>query len=115
MLEGLALLLLFQLFGEVLNYLLHLPLPGPVIGMVALFLAWPRLGALRQPVESVGSGLLAHLGLLFVPAGVGVMLHLGLITTWWAALLIALLASTAATMALVAWLFGWLSRRHDGG
>ena len=39
MLRGLAVLLVFQLAGEVLTHLFALPLPGPVVGMVLLLLA----------------------------------------------------------------------------
>ena len=110
MLEALTAILLFQLLGEALAYLLHLPLPGPVLGMVGLFLAWPWLDRVREGIERVSGTLLAHLGLLFVPAGVGVMLHAGLIARWWLPLLLAVLLSTAATMALAAWLFDRLRR-----
>jgi holin-like protein len=112
MLEALTTLLLFQLLGESLTYLLGLPLPGPVIGMAALFLAWPWLTRLHAALERLSADLLAHLGLLFVPAGVGVMLHLGLLATWWLPLLAALVISTSATMALSAWLFVRLRRRR---
>jgi len=112
MLEALTTLLLFQLLGESLTYLLGLPLPGPVIGMAALFLAWPWLTRLHAALERLSGDLLAHLGLLFVPAGVGVMLHLGLLATWWLPLLAALVISTSATMALSAWLFVRLRRRR---
>ena len=105
MLEALTVLLLFQLIGEALSYLLRLPLPGPVIGMAALFVCWPWLQRVQARIETLSSNLLTHLGLLFVPAGVGVMLHLGLLETWWLPLLIALGCSTVVTMALAAWLF----------
>lgn len=110
MLEALTLLLSFQLFGEALTYLIGWPLPGPVVGMAALFLAWPHLGRARAAVESLSTGLLGHLGLLFVPAGVGVMLHLGVLRDWWLPLLLALVSSTAATIGLAAWLFARLRR-----
>ena len=113
MLEALTTILLFQLLGEALAWLLHLPLPGPVIGMVGLFIAWPYLGRVREAVDRFASGLLAHLGLLFVPAGVGVMLHAGLIAEWWLALLVAVVASTAFAMGLAALLFDRLRRRAD--
>ncbi len=111
MLEALTAVLLFQLLGEALSYLLKLPLPGPVIGMAALFLAWPHLRKAQSAIEQLSTGLLSHLGLLFVPAGVGVMLHLGLLATWWLPLLLALVSSTALTMALSAWIFTWLKAR----
>ena len=113
MLEALTVLLLFQLIGESLSYLLKLPLPGPVIGMAALFLCWPWLKRVQARVEALSAGLLSHLGLLFVPAGVGVMLHMGLLATWWLPLLIALVVSTVLTMALAAWLFTRLRKRTD--
>ena len=77
-LQGLAGLLILQSIGEVLARSLHLPVPGPVVGMVLL------LGALRFPlvrasVATVAEFLLGHLSLLFVPVGVGVMTHLGLL------------------------------------
>lgn len=113
MLEALTLILLFQLLGESLAFLLRLPLPGPVIGMVGLFLAWPWLGRLRTAVEQVSGTLLAHLGLLFVPAGVGVLLHAGLIARWWLPLLLAVLLSTAVAMALSAWIFDRIQCRRQ--
>ena len=105
MLEALSILLAFQLLGEVVSYTLKLPVPGPVIGLVALFLVWPRLPSLHKDLAEVSTTILGHLGLLFVPAGVGVMLHVGLIAAWWAPLLLALVLSTAVTVVCVAWVF----------
>lgn len=105
MLEAISLLLLFQLLGEALTHLFGLPLPGPVIGMAALFLAWPWLSRVHDGVERLATGLLSHLGLLFVPAGVGVMLHWGLLASWWGPLLLGLVSSTLLTMAVAAWVF----------
>ena len=105
MLEALSILLAFQLLGEALSYGLKLPIPGPVIGLVALFWVWPRLPSLHKDLAEVSTTILGHLGLLFVPAGVGVMLHVGLIAVWWAPLLLALVVSTAVTVVCVAWFF----------
>ncbi|MCB2029309.1 MAG: CidA/LrgA family protein, partial [Rhodoferax sp.] len=79
LLTGLAWLLLCQTAGELLARLLQLPLPGPVLGMLLLLVAlrWPQV---RTPVGAVADALLAHLSLLFVPVGVGVMTHLGLLS-----------------------------------
>jgi holin-like protein len=115
MLEALATLLAFQLLGEAIAHLSGWPVPGPVIGMALLFAAWPVLRRLQQRLAGVADVLLANFGLLFVPAGVGVMLHAGLLADWWAPLLLGVVASTAATMALTALLFGWLRRRQGPG
>ena len=97
MLRGLAVLLLCQSAGEALSRLLklgfNLPLPGPVLGMLALaaLLNWQRL---RQPVGTAADALLAHLSLLFVPVGVGVMTHGALLVQYGPRMLLALVLST---------------------
>src|SRR3982074_1360711 len=88
MIASLSLILLCQLAGEVIVRGLGLPMPGPVIGLMfllILLLARNRFAVLgRGPlggdgVENAGRGLLAHLSLLFVPAGVGVVQKLDLV------------------------------------
>ncbi len=93
MIAHLTILLVFQLVGEVAARALHLPLPGPVIGMVLLFVTFmvvPRLAA----ITSTARVLLTNLSLLFVPAGVGVVGHLGTFGTEGPALAAAILGST---------------------
>jgi len=89
--------------------LTHLPLPGPVLGMVILFIG---LTLRHSPptgfVETV-RGLLSHLSLLFVPAGVGVTAHLGLLARDGLALGAALIVSTGITIAVTAKLMVWLA------
>ncbi len=89
MIANLSLILTCQLIGEVIVRGLHLPLPGPVIGLLFLFVALvlrDRLAVLaRGPlrkgaVEGTAKGMLAHLSLLFVPAGVGIVQQLDLLT-----------------------------------
>lgn len=92
-LKGLTLLLLCQSAGEALARLLHLPWPGPVIGLV-LMAALLQVPALRAPVEAAATPLLNHLSLLFVPVGVGVVGHLGLISQYGLRMLLALVVST---------------------
>jgi holin-like protein len=81
-LAGLLDLLLCWAAGEVLARALHLPLPGPVVGLV-LLLVLLRLQDRRggDPVRSGPAAdlLLRHLALLFVPAGVGVITFLSLL------------------------------------
>ncbi len=110
MLEAFALLLAFQLLGEALAHLTGLPLPGPVVGMALLFLAWPRLVRWQQRLDALATQLLANFGLLCVPAGVGVMVHAHLLAQWWGPLLLAVFAGTVGTLVLGAWLMQRLSR-----
>ena len=102
-LQGLALLLLAQSAGELLVRALRLPLPGPVLGLglVLALLAWaPTRRLVAAPVEAAADGLLAHLSLLFVPLGVGVIAHLGLLGGHALALALVVLVSTLAGLAV---------------
>lgn len=102
MLNAITALLIFQLIGETIARLASLPLPGPVIGMALLFLALTLRGDLPESLRITAGGLLQHLSLLFVPAGVGVVLYLSLIADQWAAIGVSLLVSTVATIAVSA-------------
>lgn len=110
-LTGLAWLLLCQSAGEVLARLLQLPLPGPVLGMLILFVAlrWTRV---RAPVGAAADALLAHLSLLFVPVGVGVMTHLGLLSQYGVRMLVAIVLSTWIGLAVTALVLRALLRRE---
>lgn len=97
-----TLLLVYQLVGEVIARGLELSLPGPVVGMALLFITLVVRGALPAGLKTTAEGLLKHLSLLFVPAGVGVMMHLHLLRDEWQAVSVALVASTVITIAVTA-------------
>jgi holin-like protein len=90
---GLTILLVLQVVGEGLARLFGLQLPGPVVGLIIL---WPLLQIdwLRQHVESVAGFLLSNLSLLFIPVGVGVILHLELLSSIWWQIALSLVVST---------------------
>jgi putative effector of murein hydrolase LrgA (UPF0299 family) len=92
-LRGLAWLLALQSVGELLSRGLGLPFPGPVIGMLLLLIAL-RVPAVREPVAACANFLLSHLSLLFVPVGVGVMTHLGLLGQYGVRMLVVIVLST---------------------
>jgi len=107
MIASLGLILLCQLAGEVIVRGLSLPMPGPVVGLLfllLLLLARDRFGVLaRGPlrqdgVETASRGLLAHLSLLFVPAGVGVMQKLDVVAEHGIAIAAVLAISVVLTL-----------------
>ena len=116
-LRGLAMLLLFQAAGEALAHALALPFPGPVIGM-AILLPALQLNWVRVPVQEVAGLLLAHLSLLFVPVGVGVITHLDFLSKYGFRLLAVIVLSTWVGMAVTALVLrGMLPRtgKRSGG
>ncbi|MFN4004561.1 MAG: CidA/LrgA family protein [Hylemonella sp.] len=109
-LRGFAWLLVLQSAGELLAHALHLPFPGPVVGLVLLLIAL-RLESVRAPVAECAGFLLTHLSLLFVPVGVGVMTHLGLIAEHGVRMLAVIVLSTWAGLAVTALVLRALLRR----
>ena len=119
MIASLSLILICQLIGEVCARAFRLPIPGPVIGLVFLFAVlilrdrfdWLARGPLRDgTVEGAAKGILAHLSLLFVPAGVGVVQQLDLIAQYGLAIFLVLAASVLVTLLVTAGTFLLASR-----
>ena len=107
MIASLSLILLCQLAGEVIVRGLGRPMPGPVLGLMfllLLLLGRDRFAVLaRGPlqgdgVEGASRGLLAHLSLLFIPAGVGVVQKLDLLAEHGIAIVLILAASVVVTL-----------------
>ena len=119
MLRALAILLVCQLVGETITRGLMLPLPGPVLGLVLLVMLLflverrPLVASATIDETSLGklsNGLIAILGILFVPAGVGVIQQLGPLAQYGVALATALLVSTVLTLVVTVWVFVLVSR-----
>ena len=102
MIRTFSVLLIFQCLGEGLVYLFGWPVPGPVIGMLLLFcyLLWQKQEAAR--LAPGVQELLRHLSLLFIPAGVGIMVHGKMVLDQWLPLTAALLISTALSIVVTA-------------
>jgi len=103
-------LLVYQLAGEAVSHGLDLPVPGPVIGFALLFLTLLARRGVPENLRTTANGLLQHLSLLFVPAGVGVMVHLARLRGEWLPISVALVVSTVLTIACTALTMRWLLR-----
>ena len=85
MIVGLTLLLVFQIIGNVLELMFHLP-SGAVVGMFLLLLCLISIDSLAEYVRPIALVLISYLAVLFVPAGVGIVLHVERIKTEWLAI-----------------------------
>jgi putative effector of murein hydrolase LrgA (UPF0299 family) len=111
MLHALAALLLAQLIGEAVVRVLGLPVPGPVVGMLLLFvLMLARAPLLPSGLGETADGMLKHLSLLFVPAGVGVVQHLDRLGQQGVRLVAVIVLATVIALAVTALTFDWLAR-----
>jgi holin-like protein len=112
MLNGIAVLLFFQLVGEIASFQTGGRVPGPVIGL-ALFAFLTLLTKRRsqntferlQTAEKVSDTLLANLGILFVPAGVGISQNLNLFAERGVQITLVIMTSTIITLAVTVWTF----------
>jgi holin-like protein len=115
---ALAILIGLQLIGEVLRQSLHLPLPGPLIGMFLLVVILVIRGsagddgdhAVPPTLGQAANVLIANMGLLFVPAGVGVIAELGVLRQAWLAILAGLVVSTVLGLAVTGLVMHHVSR-----
>jgi len=102
MLGAVTCLLLFQLVGEVTVRWMKLPLPGPVVGMVLLFVVLMIRGGIPENLRTTGNTLLQHLMLLLVPVTVGMMIHIRRVGEEWLPILLAGIGGAALTLAVTA-------------
>ena len=111
MVRGFAILIVLQLLGTLLVDVSGLPVPGNVVGMVMMFVAL-RSGLVKvEWVREAAELLLSHLALLFVPAGVGVMVYLDLIAREWLPIVLATVISTFVVIAVTGWTASFLEKR----
>ena len=111
MVPAFALLLVFQLIGEVAVQLLSLPLPGRLVGMLLLFAALVLRGSLPPAVGEAANALLGHLMLLFIPAVTGVMMYFERIGREWLPFFGACILGAAVTLAVTALTLRWMLKR----
>jgi holin-like protein len=100
--SGLVQILLVQGLGELASHFLMPNLPGPVIGLVLLLCFLLMKGKVNPSLEFVALGFSQNLGLLFVPAAVGVVLFLPQLKSHWLAITAALFFSVIAAIAVTA-------------
>jgi putative effector of murein hydrolase LrgA (UPF0299 family) len=113
MIPGLVQLFVFQALGELLSKFALPFIPGPVLGLVLLLVYFSVRQQVPASIDSVGSGVLQHLGLLFIPASVGVVLYLPLLQANAWALSLALVVSVVSTVAVTALWLKTFSKEND--
>ncbi|WP_306568753.1 CidA/LrgA family protein [Faecalispora jeddahensis] len=101
-LKQLMIILVTYFAGQVLQTLLHLPIPGSVIGLVLLFLAL-RKGIIKvEMIEDVCEFLLSNMSFFFIPAGVGLITSFAALKGNWVGFITILITSTAVVWIITA-------------
>ena len=113
MISGLVQILLFQSIGELASKFLLPTLPGPVIGLVLLVLWLVLRKEINAELAMVADGFSQYLGLLFVPAAVGIVLFLPQLQANALAIISALVGSVILTISSSALVLRFLSRQNN--
>lgn len=113
MIASIALLLTFQLLGELLHRLTGVPLPGAIIGMVLLF-GWLVVRPGERPMlQQLAGWLIAHMTIMFLPAAVGLMEEGDILRRQGMVILLAAAGSTVLTIVVSAAVFRLVAAREE--
>ena len=115
MLYGIAVILGFLVAGEAATAALHLPMPGPVSGMLLLLLWSMARRRVDERVAQAATRLLSYLGLFFIPAGAGLLVLRQVLQAHALALAAVIVLSTLITLLVTALLLKWLLQRRYKG
>ena len=117
MLKSVFIILLYQLIGELFQKFFGLSIPGPVIGLVLLLLTLlliqkrQRVVPIKEDLFNSAEILLNYLPLLFIPVGVGVVMHLSLLEDNLASVVFVIILGTLSTLALTGYIMEKILRK----
>jgi len=119
MLRAIFIIFFFQLVGEAVKKLFEINIPGPVIGLTLLLLTLiilrrfkkGKIKDLKDDVTNTGNYILSYLSLLFVPIGVGVVMHLAFLEKNLINVIFIIFLSTVLTIGFTAYVMEKLNKR----
>ncbi|MCF0191203.1 MAG: CidA/LrgA family protein [Marinilabiliaceae bacterium] len=99
--KGVVIILLFLSIGELISYLTGGFIPGNIFGMVIMFLSLQMGIVKEESVSSVSKFLTKNMAIMFLPAGVGLMVAYEIIAENWISILLNITMTTLLVMATV--------------
>ena len=120
MLNSIFIILLFQLMGEFIQKFFEFSIPGPVIGLIFLLSVLLIIKKINKKHEAFDTNLvisaenlLSYLPLLFIPVGVGVVMHLSLLEKNLVSVLLVIVFGTLLTLALTGYVMEKLLKDNN--
>jgi len=101
MVKGIFIILLFYFIGECISYLIKGFIPGSIIGMMLLFLALYLKIVQATHVDSTANAITKNMAIFFIPSGAGLMTSFGVLSKFWASIIITCSVSTVLVIAVV--------------
>ena len=110
----LMIIFIISLVGEGISSVLHLPVPGSIIGLVLLFLALQfKLLRLRH-ISMVGNFLLANMTIFFLPPVVGIMDKFQVIAPYLLPIMLIVLGAIVLNVCVIAVVVQLIKTRFEG-
>lgn len=120
MLNSIFIILLFQLIGDFIQKFFELSIPGPVIGLIFLLSVMLIIKKINKQdtgfetkLVNSAENLLTYLPLLFIPVGVGVVMHLSLLEENLVSVILIIIIGTLLTLALTGFVFEKLLKDYN--
>ena len=110
MLRSLFIIFFLQLRGEAIQKFFEINIPGPVIGLILLLLVFIffiknalPFRKIKKEISETSHQIINYLSLLFVPIGVGVVMHINYLGDNLFKILAIIIIGTLSTLVLVAY------------
>lgn len=99
-LKQVLILVVVSLIGELLKYILPLPFPASIYGLVVLFLALQFKIVKLEDIKSLSDFLISVMPIMFIPPAVNLMVTWGLLKTLWLPVILVGVGTTILIMAI---------------
>ena len=100
--KQLFIILSINLAGDLISRYLHLPLPGPITGMLLLLILLLTGVLNERQIRDTADFMLQNMGFFFIPAGVSVMISYHALKGFYFETILVILISTILVMAATA-------------
>lgn len=98
--KQLLIIVLVSFFGELFNYLIPLPIPGSIYGMILMFILLCSGIIKLEQVKKTGKFLLDIMPVMFIPSAVGIMSQFEQLKDIWLQIIVITIITTVITIAV---------------
>lgn len=113
LLRQFLIILIICVIGDILNKVVHVPLPSSIIGMILLFICLLTGLIKLEMIDEISKFLLEHLAFFFIPAGVGLIAYAGILKENLLSILVICFVTTFLVMIITGWTVQFIKTRLD--
>lgn len=114
-LKQFTIILTISLLGEVLHYIIPLPVPASIYGLLLMLAALLTGVVKRDSVREAGAFLVEIMPVMFIPAAVGLLEAWGVLRPVWLPVAVITVVSTVLVMGVSGLVTQFVIRRDERG